>query len=67
MSYAKLRGKIREVYGSEKLFANAMGISTSTVSLKLNEKGSWTVDEMVKALELLDIEQSNANEYFFVK
>ena len=32
MSYAKLRGKIKEVFGTQAKFAKAMGMSTVTLS-----------------------------------
>lgn len=67
MSYAKLRGKIREVYGTEKQFASAMGISKGTVSAKLNGKGNWNTEEIGKAINLLQIPHSEANEYFFAR
>ena len=34
--YSKLRGKIKEVFGTQAKFAKAMGMSTVTLSAKLN-------------------------------
>ena len=41
-SYAKLRGKIKEKFGSQDSFAAAMEMDRSTLSLKLNGKSDWT-------------------------
>ena len=36
VSYSKLRGKIREVFGTQEAFAVALGINAATISGKLN-------------------------------
>ena len=65
MSYAKLRGKIVEVFRTQSAFAKAMGMNTATINSKLNNKSQWTADEITKACELLNIPLSEAHEYFF--
>ena len=65
--FSKLRGKIREKYGTETKFAEAMDVSTTTLSLKLNNKVVWTVPEIVKACELLDIPFEFIPIYFFTE
>ena len=37
-NYAKLLGKIVEIFGTQRKFAEAMGLSERTISLKLNGK-----------------------------
>lgn len=64
-NYAKLRGKIKEKFGSQDNFAEAMGMDRSTLSLKLNGKSDWTRTEIEKACALLDIPLSEAYAYFF--
>ena len=64
MSSPKLRGKIREVYGSQAAFATAMGKDFSTISLKLNERMKWTWPDVVKACGLLGISLNDAPAYF---
>lgn len=64
-SYAKLRGKIREVFGSQDAFALDMGMDRSTVSLKLNGKSDWTRNEIEKACYLLHIPIEEVHDYFF--
>lgn len=65
MSYSKLRGKIREVYGVQSDFARAMGKDPSTISAKLSGKTDWTRDEIETACGLLGIPLSDAHMYFF--
>ena len=68
-NYSKLRGKIKEVYGSETKFAAAMGdcMARPTLSLKLNGKSAWSQVEMQKVLDLLGEPFSKAGIYFFSK
>lgn len=65
MSYSKLRGKIREVFGTQDNFAAAMNMNTTTVSLKLNGKSDWARVEMERACSLLGIPISELHLYFF--
>lgn len=67
MSYRKLRGKIREVFGTQEAFALAMGMSKSALSMRLNGKIKWTLDEVMKAKELLWIEDAEISTYFFTR
>jgi len=63
--YRKLRGKIREVYGSESAFAKALDISNTSLSMKLNSHRDFTQSEINQALEKLRIREENLAEYFF--
>ena len=65
MSYSKLRGKIREVFGINENFAKAMGIDLSSLSAKLNNKSPWKRVEIEKACELLQIPIEDVYLYFF--
>lgn len=65
MSYPKLRGKIREVYGSQDEFACAMDRDPSTISSKLTQKTDWTRGEIERACVLLGIPFSEIGDYFF--
>ena len=64
MSSPKLRGRIREKFGSQSAFATAMDKDYSTISLKLNERMKWTWSDVVKACELLDIPLNEAPAFF---
>ena len=65
MSYAKLRGRIVEKFGSQSAFADAMGWRKALLSAKLNNKSEWGFAEVIKACKLLEISLSEAHEYFF--
>ena len=67
MSYAALRGRIREKYGTQEAFAKAMDMSPTTLSAKLNRKTDWTRAEIERACDLLDIPIVEAPEYFFTQ
>lgn len=65
MSYAKLRGKIKEVFGTNEAFAKALGIDVSSLSAKMNNKSPWKREEIERACELLHIDISEVHIYFF--
>lgn len=67
MSYAKLRGRIRENFGTQDKFAEAIGMNKSTLSQKLNAKVEWSRLEVEKACQLLDIDMSEIGAYFFTE
>lgn len=67
MDYSKLRGKITEVFGTQKAFADAMHISVSNINQRLNCKVEWKAPEIVRACKLLKIELEDAWQYFFVE
>lgn len=64
-NYSKLRGKIRELYGSEKEFASALGISDTALSLVLNNKAQFRQDQIRKSCTLLKITPNKIGENFF--
>lgn len=63
--YSKLKGKIREVYGTQAAFAEAMKMGQTSLSLKLNNASEWSQDEMESAMELLSIPRTSVRAYFF--
>lgn len=64
MSYPRLRGLIREKFGTQEAFAEAMGMTPATLSCKLNGKTEWTRVEIERACKLLGIDLAEAFEYF---
>ena len=60
MNYAKLRGRIREIFGTQEAFAKAIGLSKSGVSMRLNGKVNWTAEEIERAKEALDFGCGNS-------
>lgn len=63
--YNKLNGKIIEVCSTQAIFAEKMGLSERTISLKLNNKISWKQPEIQKAIEILGLVDNDIQEYFF--
>lgn len=63
--YSKLKGKIVEVYGSQKAFAKALGVSEHTMSVRLNNKKAWTYQEIIKTVELLKLSPFELSQCFF--
>ncbi len=63
--YGKLRGKIREVYQTERCFAKALGIGRVSFSKRLNNRLDFSRIEMLRACDLLGIGQAEVGSYFF--
>ena len=63
--YSKLRGKIKEVYGTQAAFAEAMDMAQTSLSFKLNNTSEWSQDEMERAMDLLHIPRTSVRTYFF--
>ena len=64
-NYSKLRGKIREKFGTQEKFAKELGISSVSLSAKLNNRVEFTQLEIDKICELLEIPKEQIPEYFF--
>ncbi len=64
-NYAKLRGKIKEVFGTQDAFAEALGIGRVSLSQRLNNLLEFTQEEIFKACGLLDIAVNDIPDYFF--
>lgn len=65
--YSRLRGKIREIFGTESAFARAMGYNRCTISAKLNGQSEWTRADIEKACFLLGVPLSEVEPYFFCR
>ena len=63
--YSKLLGRITEKFGTQAEFANSMGISERSISLKLNNKVSWKDSEISKAVDILELNPKDIQSYFF--
>lgn len=61
---AKLRGKIAEVYKTQAKFAEAIGLSEHSISMKMAGKTAWRSDEIAAAAQLLGIEPHHVADYF---
>ena len=63
--YSKLLGRIKEICGGQHEFAERMGLSDRTVSLKLNNKIPWKQTEIQKATQILEFSPCDIQLYFF--
>lgn len=63
--YRRLKGKIVEVFGNQKVFAGAMEWSERTCSLKLSNKVFWRQPEISRAAKLLGISFNEIQDFFF--
>lgn len=63
--YSKLRGKIKETFGTQTAFANRIGINEVTLSKKLNNNLEFTQKEMNKTCDIFKESYSMVQVYFF--
>lgn len=63
--FSKLRGLIKEQFGSEKAFAEAMNVTTRWLSVRLNNKIQFDGDEIYSVAKLLNIPDNEIGTYFF--
>ena len=63
---SKLRGKIRENFGSEYAFGEALGMALSTLSGKLNNKSEFTRSEILSIVKLLNLKKEEVYDVFFL-
>ena len=65
--YSKLLGRIKEKGYTLKTFAKAIGISLSTLSLKLSNKAYFKQCEMDNASNVLEFDRAEIGVYFFTQ
>lgn len=63
--YRKLRGRIKEKFGTQAEFSRKIGLSEVSVSNKLNNVVDWGQEEMENTISVLDIPYSDIHAYFF--
>lgn len=63
--YNKLRGRIIEKYGTQEKFAEAIGLSTNSMSKKMTGKSGFSQEDIESWSEKLEIAQAEYGEYFF--
>lgn len=63
--YAKVRGKIKEKFNTQEKFAKSLGISSVSLSAKLNKRIEFTQSEIDRSCELLEIPKAEIPDYFF--
>lgn len=65
--YSKLRGRIKEIFGSECKFAEKLKISDSALSSRLNNRTEFKQPEILQSLKYLQINEDEIKEYFFTQ
>ncbi len=65
-NYNKLKGRIKEMCGTQDEFAARLGIGRVSLSQRLNNQLEFTQDEMFRACDVLEIERVDIPLYFFV-
>ena len=63
--YSKLKGRMIEMYGSQRDFAKAIKRNDAYVSRYLNGNGKFTQSVMALWIEALDIALTDIGVYFF--
>lgn len=63
--FSKLRGRIKEIFGTQTAFANAMPMNEATLSNKLNNNVEFSSKDIIKSCDLLKINLNKVDEYFF--
>lgn len=61
----KLQARITEKFGTQKAFADALGVDKSTLSRLISEGRDWRGSQMMKAVGLLKIPAREIDSYFF--
>lgn len=62
--YAKLRGKMAEMEVTGEALANFLNRSAAYVSSRLSKNISWSIDEVYKILDFLEIPMEEIFTYF---
>lgn len=63
--YSKLLGRIKENGLTQAALAEKIGMSETTISLKLNNKADFSQREIRKICNTLKIDDANIYDYFF--
>jgi len=63
--YCKLRGKIKEIFGTQDNLAESLGIGRVSLSQRLNNYIDFSASEIFRTCDLLHIPISEIPIYFF--
>ena len=64
-NYSKLLGKMKECGFTQEQLAKAIGINKGTLSVKLNNRFSFTQEEIIAICKLLNIPVCEIGDYFY--
>jgi len=65
LKYAKLRGRIVEMFGTQDAFRKKIGISKTAMSKKMTGKTGFSQKDVAQWSGLLSIQSEQIGEYFF--
>lgn len=65
--YSKLRGRIKEVVGTQSALAQEIGIGKVSLSKRLNNELDFSSSDIISACETLKIEKIDIPIYFFTE
>ena len=65
--FAKLRGPIVEIFGSQSKFAESIGVSEVTIINKLSGKYDFSLKDIVLWANALRISEEEIGAYFFAE
>ena len=63
--YSKLLGRMRECGFTQEKLAKAIGINKATLSVKLNNRFSFSQEEILDICKLLNIPICEISDYFY--
>ena len=66
-NYRKLRGRIREKCGTQRVFAHKINRSNTHVSNLLNNYSQFDQEDIDKSIDILEIPREEIGSYFFTK
>lgn len=66
-NHNKLRGRIKEIFGTQSEFSKLLGMSNATLTSKLKNTSEFTQDEIARAIYLLKLKNSDIPDYFFTE
>lgn len=64
-NYNKLKGKIIEIFGTQRAFSEAIGLSYTSLNQRLNGHLQFSQDEIFKSCDALGIDYKDIPLYFF--
>lgn len=65
--YSKLRGRIKEVCGTQDIFADQIGLGKVSVSQRLNNSLEFSQMEIMRTLDVLHLAPNDIPAYFFAR
>ena len=62
---SKLNGRVREYFGTQKLFGESLDLSEPSVNKKLNNKVDFTRSEIFESIQRLNLRPEEVVDIFF--